>query len=161
NEGGLDSRSDRASRSGFSFNFDAIEVLNGYQDAERRSVDRMIDDWFALLAHGHIVTATGNSDTHHLTYNLGGYPRNYVRVQDDRPPRVTPAEVARRIKAHQSFFTTAPFVRLTIGRGSLGDVVLAPGGRARAHIEVSAAPWVSVSRVILYVDGHEAKRWAV
>ena len=32
------------------FDFDAVEVLNGYQDSERRSVDRMIDDWFALLA---------------------------------------------------------------------------------------------------------------
>ena len=39
--------------------------------AERRSVDRVINDWFSLLNHGHIVTATGNSDTHHLTYNLG------------------------------------------------------------------------------------------
>src|SRR5262249_47029548 len=66
NLGRFDTRNDHAERPGFSFDFDAVEVLNGYQDAERRSVDRVIDDWFALLDHGHIVTATGNSDTHHL-----------------------------------------------------------------------------------------------
>src|ERR1039457_4145734 len=78
--GEFDPHSDRAGRPGFSFDFDALEVLNGYQDPARKSVDRIIDDWLGLLNHGHIVTATGNSDTHHLTYNMGGYPRNYVRV---------------------------------------------------------------------------------
>ena len=55
----------------------------------------LIDDWFALLNHGHMVTATGNSDTHHLDHNIGGYPRNYVRVLEDRPDRLKPFEVAR------------------------------------------------------------------
>ena len=73
-----------------------VEVMNGYQDPVRKSVDTIIDDWFALLNHGHIVTATGNSDTHHLTYNIGGYPRNYVHVQDDRPQSVDGKQVAHR-----------------------------------------------------------------
>lgn len=70
--GGLDSRSDRATRRGFSFDFDAVEVLNGYQDPDRKSVDQTIADWFSLIDHGPVVTCTGNSDTHHLTYNLAG-----------------------------------------------------------------------------------------
>src|SRR5262249_12599200 len=76
NRGKLDSPSDQADRHGFSFDFDAVEVLNGYQDPDRRSVERVIGDWQDLIEHGHLVTATGNSDTHHMTYNLGGYPRN-------------------------------------------------------------------------------------
>jgi hypothetical protein len=161
NLGHFDAHADRADRLGFSFDFDAVEVLNGYQDSERRSVDRVIDDWFALLNHGHLVTATGNSDTHHLDHNLGGYPRNYVRVMDDQPWRLKPFEITRGVKAHRSFFTTAPFVRLTVDGGSLGDLVPAPGGHARAEIEVQAAPWVSVSSVTLYVNGVETKRWTV
>ena len=79
-----------------------VEVLNGYQDPVRRSVDRVIDDWFALLNHGHLVTATGNSDTHHLTYNIGGYPRNYVHVQDDRPQSVDAKQVATAVRNHHA-----------------------------------------------------------
>ncbi len=161
NLGRLDSASDRAGRPGFSFDFDAVEVLNGYQDSERRSIDRVINDWFALINHGHVVTATGNSDTHHLTYNLGGYPRNYVRVLDSRPMMVTPLVIARAMKGHHSFFSTGPFVRLTVGGAGVGDVVHAPGGKARADIEVQAAAWVAVTTVTLYVNGHEEKRWAV
>ena len=47
----------------------------------------------SLLDRGHLVTATGNSDTHHLNYNLGGYPRNYVNVatttRSSSPPRTS------------------------------------------------------------------------
>jgi hypothetical protein len=159
--GQFDPHSDRAGRPGFSFDFDAIEVLNGYQDPLRRSVDRIIDDWLGLLNHGHIVTATGNSDTHHLTYNMGGYPRNYVRVADDRPDHVSPAEVAGAVKAHHAFFTTGPFLRFHAGKGDMGDLVPAPGGKATLDIEVDAAPWIAVNRVILYVSGKEAHRWPV
>ncbi len=161
NLGKFSPHTDRADRSGFSFDFDAVEVLNGYQDPVRRSVDRTIDDWLGLLNHGHLVTATGNSDTHHLTYNMGGYPRNYVRVRDDRPSRVTPAEVAEAVRGHHAFFTTAPFVRVSVGGGGPGDLVAVRGGQARAEVEVQAAPWVSVNRVILYQNGNEVRRWPV
>jgi hypothetical protein len=161
NLGRLDSSADRADRPGFSFDFDAVEVLNGYQDSERRSVDRVIDDWFQLLDHGHLVTATGNSDTHHLDHNIGGYPRNYIRVRDDEPERTALSEITRAVKGHHVLFTTAPFVRLRVGAGTIGDLVPAIGGKARAQIEVQAAPWVSVSEVRLYVNGLEHKRWTV
>jgi hypothetical protein len=162
NMGGLDAHHDKATRPGFSFDFDAVEVLNGYQDSERRSVDRMIEDWFALLQHGHIITATGNSDTHHLDHNIGGYPRNYVRVQEDAPQKLRDAmEIPRAVKGHHVLFTTGPFVVLRVGGAGIGDVAAARGGDAKVEIEVRAAPWVSVSSVTLYVDGHEVKRWKV
>jgi hypothetical protein len=159
--GQLDTAHDRAGRPGFSFDFDAVEVLNGYQDPERRSVDRVIAEWFELLDHGHLITATGNSDTHHLDHNIGGYPRNYVRVLDDRPAMVRPEQIATALKHHRSFFTTAPFVRLRAGGGELGDVVRAQGGKIKVEIEVQAAPWVAVSSAALYLSGREVKRWSV
>lgn len=96
--GRFDARLDRADRSGFSFDFDAIEVLNGYLESDRRAVERMIEDWFALLSRGHLVTATGNSDSHHLDRNAGGCPRNYIRVRDDAPERLDPSEVPRALR---------------------------------------------------------------
>jgi hypothetical protein len=159
--GQFDARSDRASRPGFSWDFDALEVMNGYQDPVRRSVDRVVDDWFSLLNHDHLVTATGNSDTHHLTFNIGGYPRNYVKVRDDHPERVDAKQVASALRFHHAFFTTGPFVTLEAAGGTIGDLVPARGGKARVDITVQAAPWVSVDRVTLYLNGNEAKRWVV
>jgi hypothetical protein len=159
--GEFDPHSDLARKKGFSLDFDALEVLNGYQDPSRASVDKTIDDWLGLLNHGHIVTATGNSDTHHLTYNIGGYPRNYLRVEDDRIERVSPTDVSRALHARHAFFTTGPFLRISSGRGGIGDLVDAPHGQASLRIQVDAAPWISVHRVILYVDGKERKRWPV
>ena len=159
--GQFDARADRAGRAGFSWDFDALEVMNGYQDPVRRSVDRVVDDWFALLNHEHLVTATGNSDTHHLSFNIGGYPRNYVKVREDKPERIDPTEVAAAVRGHHTFFTTGPFVSLEVNGGSIGDLVLARGGKATVDIKVQAAPWVSVDRVTLYLNGQEAKRWTV
>ncbi len=159
--GEFDDQQDASTRKGFSYDFDAIEVLNGYQDTNRRTIDRVMTDWFALLDRGHLVTATGNSDTHHMTYNLGGYPRNYVLVDNDDVATLTGAAVARSVKAHHAFFTTGPIVEFTVGTTGIGDLAPAPGGKAEAQITVRAAPWVSVSRVILYVAGHEVKRWDV
>ncbi len=157
----FDARNDRAGRPGFSWDFDALEVMNGYQDPVRRSVDRVVDDWFALLNHDHVVTATGNSDTHHLTFNIGGYPRNYVKVRDNVPAHVDAKEVAEAVRFHHAFFTTGPFVRLIVNGGTIGDLVPARGGKAHAQVTVQAAPWVSVSRVTLYLNGQEVHRWEV
>jgi len=159
--GKFDDQKDTSTRKGFSYDFDAIEILNGYQDTNRKSIERVMVDWFALLDRGHLVTATGNSDTHHMTYNLGGYPRNYVLVEHDAPGAVLPDEVARGVKAHHAYFTTGPIVAFSVGGVGIGDLAPAPSGKATADITVRAAPWISVSRVILYVAGKEVKRWEV
>jgi hypothetical protein len=159
--GKFDDQNDRSTRKGFSYDFDAIEVLNGYQDTNRKTIDRVMQDWFALLDRGHLATATGNSDTHHLNYNLGGYPRNYVQVPNDDPAVVTGADVAKGVKAHHAFFTTGPIVEFKVGATGIGDLAAAPKGHAVADIAVRAAPWISVSRVIVYLAGKEVKRWDV
>ena len=159
--GKFDDDRDESVRKGFSYDFDAIELLNGYQDTNRKSIERVMKDWFALLDRGHHVTATGNSDTHHLTYNLGGYPRNYVLVDNDDPGVVTAAAVAKGVKAHHAFFTTGPIVDFRVNKAGIGDLAQAHAGLATAEIRVRAAPWVAVSRVILYVGGVEVKRWTV
>ena len=161
NLGGLDSAHMRWERKGMSFDFDAVEVLNGYQDSERRSVDRVVADWMNLLNHGRFVTATGNSDTHHLDHNIGGYPRNFVRVPDEHPDRVRPEQVAKAVLAHHALFTTGPFIRLRAGGGDIGELGRAEAGRVRIEIEVLAAPWIDVSSVRLYGNGVELRKWDV
>jgi hypothetical protein len=149
----FDGAHDRADKAGFSFDFDAIEVLNGYQDPDRRSLDRVLADWFALLGHGRLVTATGNSDTHHLTYNLAGYPRNFVALADDHPAAFDSKKLVEALKRHHSFFTTGPFVEVKAGTGGMGDIVPAPGGHLGVEVKVLAAPWIDVDRLSVIVGG--------
>ena len=63
--------------------FDAIEVFNGDHYAELDEVERVMRDWYALLDAGVRMTATGNSDSHKVTYHECGVPRNLVRLGDN------------------------------------------------------------------------------
>jgi hypothetical protein len=157
--GKYNARTGIARRKDFSFDFDAVELLNGYEDTKLRLLDRNMTDWFSLLDRGVVTTATGNSDSHHMTYNLGGYPRNYVAVPDDAPGKVTGSEMAKGIKAHRAFFTTGPIVDVHSGAAGIGDVARAAEGKAKLDIVVRAAPWVSTSRVKLYIGGRIEKIW--
>jgi hypothetical protein len=151
--GKLDEQTMRSPRPGFSFDFDAVEVLNGYQDPDRRSVDAVLADWFAFLRRGRRVTATGNSDTHHLTLNLGGYPRNYVQVPDDRPDHMSAAALSLAIKGGRSFFTTGPIVDVSVGNKSLGDTVSTSRRPLLLHVRVRAPAWIDVDRLSILIDG--------
>ena len=143
---------------GFTLDFDAIEVLNGRGVSPAEAV---LLDWFSMLDHGHVVTAMGNSDTHELRLTLGGYPRNYLRVPDDRPGKVSTIDVVRAIRGHHSFFTTGPFVDLRSGDAGIGDIVRARDGKLTVSVTIAAAPWIGVDRAILYVNGAERYRWPI
>jgi hypothetical protein len=150
----LDGATGQARRPGYSSDFDAIEVLNGYQDPDHKSVDKVIGDWLGFLDRGQRVTATGNSDTHHMTFNLGGYPRNYVQVGDVPLAQLDATAVATAVKEGHAFFTTGPLVEGHIDGAGFGDTVTAAGGHATLHVRVHAAPWISTSKLtILGRDG--------
>ncbi len=161
-EGRLDAAHGRFKRAvGTSFNFDAIELFNGYRDSERHAIDDVLSDWFNLIDHGYHFAGTGNSDTHHLRFNIGGYPRNFVRVENDTPSAMTPALLTQTVKQGHSFFTTGPFVRIAVDGAGVGDTVSAPSGKVHGTIEIDAAPWISVANASLYVDGRVTQRWTV
>jgi hypothetical protein len=143
----LDEMKGVAKRTGFSFDFDAIEVLNGYQDADRHTLGKVISDWVTFLDAGKHVAATGNSDTHHLTFNLGGYPRNYVQVGDTPLDKLDPAVVAAAVKAGHSYFTTGPIVEANVDGVGMGDTATVKDGHVTLNLKVRAAPWVSTTEI--------------
>ena len=139
---------------GFSFDFDAIEVLNGYQDSDRRTVGKVIGDWIGLLDGGKRVSCTGNSDSHHMTFNLGGYPRNYVAVGDVPVARLDPAAVAAAVKAGRSYFTTGPIVDAAIAGKGFGETATVPPGKVALHVTVRAANWIPVNQLTVLGPGN-------
>ena len=158
----LDVATGRTTTPGFSFDFDALEVLNGYQDSDRKTVSKVIGDWVALLDGGKRVSCTGNSDSHHLTFNLGGYPRNYVALGDVPVAKIDPVAVAAAVKAGHSFFTTGPMIEATIDGKTFGELVsgahgpVAPGATTTVdlHVTVRAANWISVNKLTVIGPGN-------
>jgi hypothetical protein len=153
----LDIATGRTKATGFSFDFDAIEVLNGYQDSDRKTVGKVIGDWIGFLDSGKRVSCTGNSDSHHMTFNLGGYPRNYVAAGDVAINKLDPAAVAAQVKAGHSYFTTGPIVDATIEGKTYGDVATASPdrpGKVLLHVTVRAANWISVGKLTVLGPGN-------
>lgn len=160
NLGGFDRTQGKLTRDGASQDYDAIEVLNGFENQREADIDGLMADWLSLFETGRRVAGLGNSDTHHLANNLAGYPRNYLAMADDRPAAVRAEGITGAVRAGRVLFTTGPFVRLTVEGAGLGETALV-GPKARGHLRVDAAPWLEVTRVMLYVGSQVVQRWTV
>jgi hypothetical protein len=151
-QGQLDVARGSASREGFTFDFDAIEVHNGFEHNDFGTVERNLLDWFTLLQGGRRYTAVGNSDSHALVMQWAGYPRTYVRTNSDRPDAVAAEVVARSVRLGRAIVTSGPFIELRVNDGEPGDHVTVEAGKARIDLSVHAADWVDVRRVRLIAN---------
>ncbi len=135
------------------FDFDAIEVFNGY-DAERIDrVETVLADYYALLNAGHHFAATGSSDSHRIMFHWAGYPRTMVRV--NRPEAVVsdPSEIVEAIKVGKSFITNGPMIDFSIAGAQPGETALT-SDRTEAKLRVWAAPWIDLTSIAIVADGH-------
>jgi hypothetical protein len=137
--------------------FDAMEVFNGDHYADLAEVERVMRDWYALLDAGIRLTATGNSDSHKVTYHECGTPRNFVLVGDDDPAHFDQAAFVDAIRAGHVVVSSGPIVRLDVGGKGPGDT--ASAGADEVHVVVDAPPWVDVSRVELVKHGQVVQSW--
>ncbi|MFP8874417.1 MAG: CehA/McbA family metallohydrolase [Myxococcota bacterium] len=145
--------------------FDLLEVMNenegfGYYDADlpsERSTGSgrhwALGDWFNLLNRGHRYTAVGNSDSHTVYADIAGYPRNFVWAPRTAAAPPQASEMARALRAHQSFISLGPFVEFSVDGAPMGSDVRAAGGKVELSLRVRAASWVDVDRVKLIVNG--------
>lgn len=127
--------------------FDAVEVWNG-RNVEARG--RVLDDFLALLRTGHVVTPTADTDTHGVVGQEAGYPRTYVRVDDDGPLDGWDAariqDVVRGVKARRDVvLTNGPMLRVSANGVPVGGMARGRSVEVRIHIE--SAPWVVVDEV--------------
>jgi hypothetical protein len=150
----LDEKTGAHWRKQFSFDFDLVEVVNGWEFTTGDFLARNLQRYFDLLNLGRHYTAVGSSDSHKLTNEWAGYPRTYVRVgDDDRPDRVTPAQVAAALKAGHAIVSLGPFVEAHVGAAGPGDTVVASAGTVPLDVTVRSADWVSVDKVDVVENG--------
>ena len=136
-------------QSGFSFDFDALEVFNGRfleQGLEN------LDIWMRMLNQGHRITATGNSDSHHLVYAEPGYPRNYVAIRSSHPAAATEDELVRSVREGRVFVSYGPILDLAVNGVGPGETVPAADGRVRLDLRVQCPSWLRVERAKVYCN---------
>jgi hypothetical protein len=143
---------------GFSYDFDTLEVFNGFNLADLPLVEKNLGEWFGLLEAGRRYVGVGNSDSHWLVHEWVGYPRTYVRVQARDVTELGPENVARALKQGRALVTNGPFLELTAAGSGIGDLVQAEGGKLTVEVAARAAPWVDLTRVEIYVNGSERGR---
>jgi hypothetical protein len=149
----------RANAPLFDGSFDALEVFNGDEYSDLGRVEAVLRDWYALLDAGIHATATGNSDSHKLTYHEPGVPRNFVRMTDDSPAAFDPHAFVDAVRHGRVTVSNGPFVWLRAHGAEIGDTI-APG-EADIEVHVEAPPWVDVRAVELLVHGKVAHTWDV
>ncbi|MCE9594010.1 MAG: CehA/McbA family metallohydrolase [Planctomycetes bacterium] len=159
----------RSSDPNWSPDFDAVEILNanpmwGYDEPGEvtehtgPNLHSVLVDWFHLLNRGARYAAVGNSDSHTVTYDFAGYPRNYVGVDDSNPGALDPRQVAAAVRARKCFTTSGPFLDVLVEGREMGSDVqtVASGprtGKAKLEIRARSASWISFDRVRVFLNG--------
>ena len=152
---GWDPSTGAVARPPFVLDFDAVEILNGIE-AKREDIEQILKDWLGLLERGHVLTATGNSDTHRIASAKAGSPRTFLRVPDDRPAMLTLEAVRQAIRGRHVIATSGPWLVVTVNDSAgPGDSVTVPAGNdVRLHIEIDAANFVPVDRLRVFANGN-------
>jgi hypothetical protein len=99
------------------------------------------------------VTALGNSDTHHLTSVLAGFPRSYVVVDEATTDPFDEEAFLAALRGRRVVATTGPWLDVRVGGGRAGDTVVAQGGEVSIEIGLRQASYVRATRVRVWVGG--------
>ncbi|HET9954860.1 MAG TPA: CehA/McbA family metallohydrolase [Polyangiaceae bacterium] len=148
----LDPQTGAAATEGASWSFDAVEVVNGYDLEANELIQQNLQEYFTLLNFGRRITATGNSDSHRLLINWAGYPRTYVRVNDEHPGSVNPADVARAIVEGHASVSNGIFLAV-VANGTLGPGDMVTGRRVDLQVQARAPRFVDVEEIEVWVNG--------
>lgn len=115
-----------------------------------------VDDWFQILRAGKRVIGTANSDSHEPHKEEPGYPRTYIASQVDEPSLLRPHDIRSAFQSGDVLMTNGPFVRVR-AKGPDGVVAgmgeTAQGEALELEVDIQAAPWVPLNRIVVYVNG--------
>jgi hypothetical protein len=155
----------------FPLDFDAVEVLSGhtaFNTAGDRRLDDSLRDFYTFIRHGVLITALGNSDTHHLNGVLDATTRSYVYVEDTALDPLDERGFIAAIRGRRALATTGPWLEVKVRATAEAAESAGPGGAIQigtgvAWIEVVLyqASFVHTERVRILVGGDVVEEIAV
>jgi hypothetical protein len=137
--------------------FDTIEVFNGDEYDKLHRVEDVMRDWYALLNAGFRYTATGNSDSHKISFHEAGTPRNLVAVPSDSPGTFDERAFVEAVRGGRVVVSSGPFVQITAGGKGVGSTI--SEGMADIVVRVDGPPWVDVDKVQVIRRGEILREW--
>ncbi|HEX7665012.1 MAG TPA: CehA/McbA family metallohydrolase, partial [Polyangiaceae bacterium] len=142
-----DPKTGQAGAAWYDGRFDAVELWNG-RNIESR--DKVRTDYFSLLLHGHVVTPTANTDTHGVVGQEAGYPRTFVKVDDDGSTAgwndTRTADLVKGIVQRRDVvLTNGPFLKVDVNGAGIGGI--AKGHALKVHVVAQSAPWITLEKV--------------
>jgi len=135
--------------------FDVQEVMTG---ASRRDWLRYRTLWFSLLSQGFLRAGAANSDSHTLSIERVGYPRNLVFGGHDRAAFDRETFDAD-VRAGHMIGTNGPVLDVTIddATGALHrpdlKAAFEPGDKSTLTVTIAAAPWIPLAELRVFVNG--------
>ncbi len=140
----------------------AQEVMNGSDNGMYLQYRAF---WFYVLNQGQLRTGTANSDSHSLTDNTVGMPRNIVFTTTRPGPTFNGDAFNDAVRKGELLGTNGPIIEATVeetsGRRRSWSIdpagLFAPRPDGTVKVKVTSAPWVPVEEVRFVVNGKVAK----
>lgn len=134
----------------WSWDFDAVEVLNGGVD----DLEEIREDWFSFLNFGHIRLPIGVSDSHYRFIPCG-LGRTDVLVDSTNPHSVDDAALVEALRSGHVVVASGTTLRASMqtdsGQGLPGDTLV--GDTATLSATVRAPDWIQPGTLRIYENG--------
>lgn len=140
----------------FPLDFDGLEVLSSltaFNEPDDDRLDVSVNDFYTLIDHGVLVTALGNSDTHHLNWVLDGSSRNYVYAQARGVQELDDRLFVDALRARRVVATTGPWLSVVANGVGPGETADARTGSVDLEVRLAQASFVHADTVRVLVGG--------
>ena len=143
----------------WSWNFDALEYMNGHTAVFADGGKGLFDDWMSFLNHGHRIVALGVTDTHYL--DTPGSPRTYFASSTDAPAAFDERDLVDSVLAGRLVVSEGAFARVKLnGTAGLGDTVTDTDGSVDLQVHVEAIPEIDVTHFKVFLNCDEVANMA-
>ncbi len=137
----------------------AQEVMNGSSNAQYLQYRAF---WFYMLNQGKLRTGTANSDSHSLTDNTVGMPRNVVATNVQAGPSFDVNTFNEAVQKGLLLGTNGPVIEASMldasnSRHSYSLSPFPPKHDGKVQVKVKSAPWIPVDEVRFVVNGQVVK----
>ncbi len=138
----------------WSWDFDGIEVMNGFQSPFAQGNGRF-EKWQSALNAGHRIFPLGCSDDH--GGDEVGFPRTYFPYLAESPADLDEAEVLATLATGAVVVSGGAFARVEMAGAGPGEVVSASGS-VDLSIAVTAPSAIDVTHVVVFANCDEVAR---
>ncbi len=135
---------------------DAFQIVEGKRQF---LATPSLQSWYHLLANDYWMTPVANSLSAGTIQEEPGYPRLYIRSENDNPSQLDPAELADAIIEGRVQITNGPFMDLKVNGEEIGSIITDTDGEIDIELQVFSPNWANVADVAINTNGFFARKF--